>query len=137
MNQGATALIKKLADGQRAKRFIAVGCINTAVDFALFNLLFYELGYALLLANLLAWLAAFSVGFLLNRNWTFARVASDSDMKGQFLRYLLTAGSALLLASASIWLAALIMPAWLAKIVAIGITFVWSFTLSRLWVWPH
>lgn len=137
MIQGARTLISKVADGSQAKRFILVGIINTAIDFALFNLLFYELGFALLLANLLAWLAAFSVGFLLNRNWTFAQVAGDSDAKGQFLRYLLTAGSALALASASIWFAALVMPAWVAKIVAIGITFVWSFTLSRLWVWPQ
>ena len=38
--------------------------------------------------------------------------------------------------SMAIWLAALVAPTYLAKMVAITVTFAWNFTVLRLWVWP-
>jgi putative flippase GtrA len=130
-------LYLRVTGGARARRFIVVGLVATTIDFSIFNLLFYQAGLALLVANTLSWTTAFSVSFFLNRNWTFADAKHQGAAHHQLLRYFITAGSALLLASAAIWLAALLVPAWAAKIVAIGVTFCWSFTWSRVWVWPQ
>ena len=117
-------------------RFALVGCANTTVDYAVFNALFYLAGWPLLLANLAGFVLAATVSFVLNRNWTFAHSKDASGQAGQVLRHLITASAGLAWASLAIWLAALVLPAYLAKVVAIAVTFAWNFTVSRLWVWP-
>ena len=117
-------------------RFALVGCANTTVDYAAFNALFYLAGWPLLLTNLTGFVLAATVSFVLNRNWTFAHSKDASGQAGQILRHLITALVGLAWASLAIWLAALVAPAYLAKMVAITVTFAWNFTVSRLWVWP-
>ena len=117
-------------------RFAVVGCANTTVDYAVFNALFYLAGWPLLLANLVAFVLAATLSFVLNRNWTFAHAKNTNSQAGQVVRHLITASAALALGSIAVWLAALVLPAYLAKVVAIAVTFAWNFSVSRLWVWP-
>lgn len=121
---------------QQVLRFAVIGYANTTVDYAVFNALFYLAGWPLLLANFLAFVPAATVSFVLNRNWTFAHAKNASGHAGQVLRHLITASAGLAWASLAIWLAALVLPVYLAKLVAIAVTFAWNFTVSRLWVWP-
>ncbi len=120
--------------GLLASRFAVVGVINTIVDYALFNALYYLFDAALLVAHVTGASVAVVVSFLLNRNWTFADSKHDTDWRGQFLRHILTAGSAVAISSVAIWLAYFVLPAYLAKLAAVGVSFAWNFTLSRLWV---
>lgn len=56
---------------RRFLTFAAVGAVNTAVTFAVFNLC-VALGLPAVAANALGWAAGFANSFLMNRTWTFA-----------------------------------------------------------------
>ena len=55
----------------RFLKFALVGLSNTAITFAVFNLLAIVLGLPVLPANALAWVAGFANSFIWNRSWTF------------------------------------------------------------------
>jgi len=57
---------------RRFLKFAAVGAVNTAVTFAVFNLLATWLGAPAAAANLAGWTAGFVNSYFLNRAWTFA-----------------------------------------------------------------
>ena len=116
-----------------AGRFALVGVFNTLVDYISFNLFFYAGLLDLLPAHLLSASIAIAGSFLMNRSWTFAHV-KHQPWGPQLLRHLATTGSSLVLTSIVIWFAAFYLPAYLAKVVAIGISFAWNFSLSRHWV---
>lgn len=120
--------------GKLAGRFAVVGLVNTLVDYALFNLLFYLAETPLIAAHFLSAGTAVLVSFLLNRNWTFAGAKHHDSVWRQFVRHVATAGSAVLISAVVIWLAAFVLPAYLAKLAAIGVSFAWNFLLSRHWV---
>ena len=120
--------------GKLAGRFAAVGVVNTLVDYTLFNLLFYLAGVPLVAAHFLSAGTAVVVSFLLNRNWTFSETARDDSAWRQFARHVATAGSAVLISALVIWLAAFFLPAYLAKLAAVGFSFAWNFLISRHWV---
>jgi putative flippase GtrA len=67
-------------------RFAAVGLINSAVGLAAIYGLMYFLGIPPLAANAAGYALGFTVGFMLNRIWTFE---SAHRMTGQVPRYLL------------------------------------------------
>lgn len=56
--------------GQLGKLAI-IGLVNTAVDFALFNVFRFQLGWSLALAVTTAFVLATLVSYVLNRRWTF------------------------------------------------------------------
>lgn len=53
-------------------RFGIVGVLNTAVDFALLNLLYHVVGLPLLVANTLSVAAGIVNSFFWNKHWTFS-----------------------------------------------------------------
>ena len=118
----------------QATRFALVGLVNTGVDLAFFSLFFYVLAWHLLLANAGGFVLAASCSYLLNKTWTFA----DKSVGGQAVRrgvaFLAVATGGLAIGSLIIWLAAMVLPPILAKLTAIGGTFLWNFTVSRRWV---
>lgn len=119
--------------GPRAVKFALVGVLNTAIDFVVFVALLYGLGWPLLLANTLGYLAGLANSYWLNSRWTFrdpARPASPA----RAARYAGLNLVGLLLANVTIWLLALVMAPWLAKCGAIGVTFVWNYWSSHRFV---
>lgn len=56
---------------RRFLRYTIVGVFNTAVHWSIFLLLNYFLGMQQGLANLIAFMAAATVSFLINASWTF------------------------------------------------------------------
>lgn len=56
----------------RFMKFALVGAANTALAFAVFNVLAVWLGVPALWANAFAWLAGAANSFVWNRTWTFA-----------------------------------------------------------------
>ena len=117
-----------------AVRFAIVGVTNTLLDYCLFNLLYYAAGLTIIAANLLSSSVAVLWSFLLNRNWTFADRKAHSAVTGQFLRHLLTTGGGVILSTIAVWIAAHFVPAYVAKVAAVGVSFAWNYTLSRHWV---
>ena len=56
----------------RFVKFALVGLSNTAITFAVFNVLVRWLGLPLLAASALGWIAGLANSFVWNRAWTFA-----------------------------------------------------------------
>jgi putative flippase GtrA len=114
---------------RRVARFGLVGVLNTGLDFTVFALLFYGLGWPLLAANSLAYLAGLANSYLLNSRWTFG----DRPGRRSPARPLLYAGLncvGLLLGNFTVWSLAVALPAWLAKLGATGVTFAWNYWSS-------
>lgn len=70
---------------QRLARYVAVGAANTLVGLSVIFAAKLLLGLDDVLANLLGYAVGISLGFLLNRNWTFEH---DGDVAGALARYL-------------------------------------------------
>ena len=118
----------------QATRFALVGVANTAVDLTLFAVLFYALGWPLLVANAGGFLIAVLVSYVLNKTWTFADNSRGSESVRRGVAFGAVAIVGLGVGSAVIWVAALFIPTIAAKLTAIGATFLWNFTASRRWV---
>jgi putative flippase GtrA len=110
-------------------RFGLVGVVNTGVDFLVFVLLFYGLAWPLLVANTLGYLAGLANSYVLNSRWTFGdRVGGRVPARP--LLYACLNGVGLLLANLAVAALALFLPAWLAKVGAIAVTFTWNYWSS-------
>lgn len=110
-------------------RFCAVGAVNTVVDFGVFFLCYYGLRWPLLLANGIAFSAAVTGGYHLNKNWTFR-----GGSGGSIIKFAVVALGGLAVSSLVIYFASLYMPVIAAKIVAIGAALVWNYAGSSLFV---
>jgi putative flippase GtrA len=123
--------------GARIIRFGVVGVANTAIDFALFALLYYVALWPLLAANALAYGVAVINSYVLNKYWTFGDTSRGSTA---VLRGLLFVGLnlvGLLLASAAIWLLAQFLHPLVAKAGSIAVTFIWNYWSNHRFVYTE
>ena len=121
----------------RIIRFAVVGVTNTAIDFALFALLYYVALLPLLAANAGAYGVAVVNSYLLNKYWTFG---DTSRGRTAALRGLLFVGLNLIglaLASAVIWLLALVLHPLVAKAGSIAVTFAWNYWSNYRFVYTE
>jgi len=115
----------------KAVSFAGVGVINSLVDFCVFLAAFYVLGLPLIPANVLAWLVAVSGSYVMNSYVTFA---AESGRELRWRAYLVFVASGIagvitnttVLVVASYW-----VPVVLAKLLAIGASFLVNFLLSH------
>lgn len=118
----------------RWMRFAVVGSINATIDLAVFAALLYVVGWSPIAAHTAGFCAAVVNSYILNKIWTF----EDGDWSRQALwrglRFLLVALGGWLVGAIVIAILVPTIPALAAKLVAIFATFVWNYTLSRLWV---
>lgn len=117
------------APRSRVIRFGLVGALNTALDLAVFATLFYGLAWPLLVANSLGYLVGLANSYLLNSRWTF----EDRAVPGVTTRpalYALFNLVGLAVGNLVVWLLALALPVWLAKLGAVAATFAWNFWSS-------
>lgn len=118
----------------RMAKFALVGVLNTAVDFAVFSLLYYVTGIPLLAAQTTAFTAGVLNSYALNRKWTFS--SSNRGNALEIMRFgavngfsfIVATGVLLALRDYGAWYA------WLAKLVSVGVSMVLNYTGSRLWV---
>ncbi|MES9903054.1 MAG: GtrA family protein [Sedimenticola sp.] len=114
-------------------RFGIVGVVNTAIDFGLFILLFWGLGLEPLVANALAYLLAVTNSFFLNHSWTF-RIDNSAISLISYGRFVVFNSFGLFLATLAILFLSDFIRAELAKLLAVGLTLVWNFSTSKLFV---
>jgi len=120
--------------GVRGFRFAVVGALNTAIDIGLFSLTFYVFGWPLLVANAAGFTVGVGNSYILNKIWTFGDRSTGREALARGLAFLATSLIGLALGSLSIWLLAMIVPAILAKIATVGVTFVWNYWASGRFV---
>ena len=121
----------------KAVRFAIVGVFNTGVDIAIFSLLLYVLDIQLLVANSVSYLAAVSNSFLLNKYWTFSENRRRGRIHHQFGLFLALGLIGLGLSNIVVWSLATYIPEIFAKLLSVGILFVWNFGTSRFIVFHN
>lgn len=125
---------------RKAISFGLVGVVNATIDFAVFWTAFHAGGVAKIPANVLSWVVAVSCSYVMNSFFTFA---AESGRKLRWRAYgaFVASGIAGMVASTT----ALVVVDWalrpviagddprlaLAKIAAIGVSFVVNFSMSH------
>ncbi|WP_332819836.1 GtrA family protein [Sphingopyxis sp.] len=120
----------------QAVRYVAVGLVVLAADFAIYSAILLAAPERFLAANLAGKVVGAALGFVLHRTVTF-RWAQRDPATRQLLSYLAVLGFNLLLSSLLLWFAIDHLGAnpYLAKL-AVDIVIVGTaFLLSRLWVY--
>lgn len=147
-------LQKRMGVMRKAVSFALIGLINTAVDATVFFLVYAYLissaplirffaaaaglcrcgaaeDLALVAANLTAWLVAMTFSYAMNSTITFA---AESGRKLRLKAYVAFAASGVLgviANTATLVLAAQVLPVWAAKGCAILVSFVVNFSMSH------
>lgn len=112
-------------------KFGTVGVANTALDFAILNLLAGILGWPVLLANTISFSVAVTNSFFMNKYWTFNE--REGKLHLQFGGFILVALVGLALSDGLVYLFAESL-GWhfnWAKIISILPVFVWNFFASK------
>ncbi len=138
--RAVAALEARLVIIRKAVSFGLVGIVNAAIDFAVFWTAIHAFGLSKIPANVLAWMVAVSASYVMNSFTTFA---AESGRKLRWRAYgaFVASGVAGMVAST----AALVIAEWLmraliagpdlrlalAKIGAIGVSFLVNFSLSH------
>ena len=128
-------------DGQRHSariiRFGLVGVVNTAIDFALFALLFYVFDWPLLAANAAAYGAAVVNSYLLNKYWTFGDTSRGRTAVLRGVLFVVLNLVGLALASVAIWLLVQFFHPLVSKAGSIAVTFVWNYWTNHRFVYTE
>lgn len=127
---------------KRFGKFAVVGVLNTVLDFLVFSILLYGLGVYYVLAHILAFAVANTNSFFINSRWTFKAGRREAGFR-QFGLFLLISLCGLGLSTvalyASVGIFALYLPnLWLphvwGKVIASGVSMVWNYVGSWLFV---
>ena len=116
----------------KAISFAMIGLVNTGIDFGVFTFTYYYLGWHILVANPIAWLMAVSNSYVLNSMITFAAETGRRLSPRAYITFILTQAGGLIANTTTVFILSYFMPAWTAKIPAIGASFIVDFTLSHL-----
>ena len=154
LSRAGPMLQKRVGVMRKAVSFALIGLVNTAVDAAVFFLVYAYLtgsaplirffaaaaglcrcgaaeDLALVAANVTAWLVAMTFSYVMNSTITFA---AESGRKLRFKAYAAFAASGVLgvvANTATLVLAAQVLPVWAAKGCAILVSFVVNFSMSH------
>ena len=118
-------------------RFAIVGLINFGIDVAAFSITFYFLGIHLIIANTIAYCLATINSYLMNKYWTFAGHSAHDISTSEFARFLLFNIGGLALSNITVFLLAEFLLPLVAKLGAVGVTFVWNYLTIRRFVFRN
>ena len=117
---------------KKAGSFAAIGVVNTLVDFGLFALAVEVLGLPLVPANVLAWSIAVSGSYVMNSYTTFAAESGRELNLRAYGTFVASGIVGLIANTTALVLASYVVPVLLAKVIAIGVSFLVNFTLSHV-----
>lgn len=120
-----------LARWHRPLKFALVGAANSAIDFCVFYTGHEIFGLSILLANLVAFLVAVTFSYVLNSLFTFSQGHRDLlDVRRSFL-FVLGTTFGFIVATAALLFLATYMNLYVAKILAMVVSFCVNYNLSR------
>jgi len=117
----------------KALSFGLVGLVNSAIDFAIFSLAYYYLGLPIVVANTLAWVVAVSGSYVMNSTITFAHESGRKLALDRYFSFALSQVLGFFANTVTVWCLVELahIPAWAAKVAAIGVSFTVNFSLSH------
>jgi len=121
----------KPATSRELLRFIGVGVLNSALDFAVFTLCIRGLALCLVAANLSAWSVAVTFSYFMNGRWTFARSRAEVLQARPYVRFVLGNALSFVLATLVLVTLARHLPTLIAKAVSLAIGFAINFLVAR------
>lgn len=121
---------------KQISRFSIVGVMNTLIDFSIFSLCFYILGFHVVVANICAVCLAIINSFLWNSFWTF-KGFKKGRIKSQIFRFFLIALIGMVISTLIVYALEPYIPALLAKALAVVVTLGWNYCASWVWVFKE
>ena len=120
----------------KAISFGLIGCVNATVDFVVFSILHLYVGLPIIPANLISWCVAVTNSYILNSMITFAAESGRRLNFRSYIAFAMTQVGGLIANTATVYVLSvfLFVPVLIAKVLAIGASFVVDFTLSHLLV---
>jgi putative flippase GtrA len=117
----------------QAATFAVIGLMNTLVDFGVFLLAITYLTASLIAANVLSWAVAVTGSYVMNSFITFAAQSGGRLRLRAYFGFIGSGVAGLIANTATLLIAAklLLLPVVLAKVLAIGASFVVNFSLAR------
>jgi putative flippase GtrA len=117
----------------QATRFATIGVINTLVDFGVFLFAINFLTPSLVAANVLSWTVAVTGSYVMNSFFTFAAESGRRLGWRTYAGFIGSGIAGLVANTATLLIAAklLLLPVVLAKVLAIGASFLVNFSLAR------
>jgi putative flippase GtrA len=132
-----TAFLKRQVTLTKATSFALVGVVNTTVDLAVFVAAYNWLHLSLIPANVLAWFVAVSVSYVLNSTITFAAESGRKLRWRDYGTFVASGVVGVVANTATLVLASYVVPVWLAKAMAIGVSFLVNFSMSHFVVFRN
>ena len=105
---------------RRARAFVAIGAVNTMIDFTAFAGLYQLAGLDPIVSNVLAFLIAVTNSYVLNALITFGDRRGARGPFRSFARFLFVAIVALAVSTAIVYLISMVMHPLIAKLIAIA-----------------
>lgn len=140
MSNGTSLLQRALdiwhqrAIGLKAVSFAGVGVINSAVDYGIFMLAYQQFGWSIPPANVLAWLIAATGSYVMNSYITFAKESGRVLRWRDYLSFMASGIAGMVANTVVVLVLSYVIPVWVAKLIAIGVSFVVNFSLSHFFV---
>jgi putative flippase GtrA len=119
--------------GFKAISFALVGAVNTVIDLGVFLVAYQVFGLSLVASNILAWLVAVSASYVMNSFTTFAAESGRQLRLRDYGSFVLSGVAGVIANTITLVVASYFVPVLLAKLLAIGVSFVVNFSLSH-WV---
>ena len=113
--------------------YALVGVLNTAIDYGLFLVAHTVLGLPLVAANALSWMMAVSNAYMLHSTITFAAETGRKLRWSAYFTFVAAHIAGWLANTAALLVAAevLLLPVWLAKLLAAMASFLVNFSMSN------
>ena len=115
----------------KATSFALVGVVNTAIDLAVFVTAYNFLQLPLIPSNVLAWFVAVSCSYAMNSVTTFAAESGRKLRWRDYGTFVASGVVGVVANTATLVLASYVVPVWVAKALAIGVSFLVNFTMSH------
>ncbi len=115
----------------KALSFGTIGVVNSIVDAGIFFLALWLLTSSLVAANVLAWLVAVSGSYVMNSYVTFAAESGRTLRLADYGRFVASGIVGVIASTTTLVVAAMVMPVWAAKALAILVSFLVNFSLSH------
>jgi putative flippase GtrA len=129
--QRIMAALRREALVLKAASFAMVGAVNTLIDLCLFLLSLKFLTSSLIVANVLAWTVAVTGSYVMNSFITFAAESGRQLNRRAYVAFVVSQILGLVAATATLVLAAKLMPVLYAKLLAIAVSFLVNFSVSN------
>jgi putative flippase GtrA len=127
----------KRAVGLKALSFACIGLVNTVIDLAVFLGAYNLLGFALIPANVLAWLIAVSSSYVMNSFITFARESGRKLRWRDYATFVASGIAGVIANTTALVIASYFVDVLTAKLLAILVSFLVNFSLSHFVVFPR